>query len=152
MDSLCFKRKRKCIFQTRMFHCDFPTFFCFTLSRRTANNVWSTCVLEFLINLFHYIPWGCRLLCDNYYFCYCWQGLFRNKTVYLPGFMSRAIFQINSSGEYVLFAEIILAQFSSAMPVSYSRLALVSNTDMKHSVEQRPKSVTVSMARVLPVA
>lgn len=72
--------------------------------------------------------------------------------MYLPGFMSRAIFQINSSGEYVLFAEIILAQFSSAMPVSYSRLVLVSNTDMKHSVEQRPKSVTVSMARVLPVA
>lgn len=88
----------------------------------------------------------------NYYFCYCWQGLLANKTVFLPGFMSGAMFQINSSGECVLFSEIILARFSSAMPVSSSRLALVSNAGMKHSVEESPESVTVSMARVDPAA
>lgn len=89
---------------------------------------------------------------DNYYFCYCWQGLLTNKTVFLPGFMPRAMFQISSSGEYGLFAETLLAQSFSAMPVSYSGLALVSNADGKHSVEQRAESVTVSVARVHPAA
>lgn len=71
-------------------------------------------------------------MCGNYYFCYSWQALLTNKTVFLPGFMPRAMFLISNSGEFVL--RILLAEFFSALPVSYSRLAL-SNTDMKHSVE-----------------
>lgn len=71
-----------------------------------------------------------------------------NKRVFLPGFMPRAAFLISSNGEFVL--RVLSAEFFSALPVSYSRLAL-SNTDMRHSVEQRAEPVTVSMAKVHPV-
>lgn len=87
-------------------------------------------------------------MCGNYYFCYYWQAFHTNKRVFLPGLTPRAAFPISSSGEYVL--RILLAEFFSALPVSYCRLAL-SNTDKRHSVEQRAEPVTVSIAKVHPV-
>ena len=69
---------------------------------------------------------------DNYYVCRCWQGYLeiRQSLGLSPEQCFKSIAVVNG-----LFSEILLAQFFSAMLVSYSRLALVSNADMKHSVE-----------------
>jgi len=68
--------------------------------------VQNTCTLEFLNHYFIMCSKGvgsCMMP------CYCWQGLLTNKTVFLPGFVCRTMFQINNGGEYGLFSEIILA-------------------------------------------
>lgn len=78
----------------------------------------------------------CKILVFlNFYFISCWEGVdscmiiitsatvgrvyFTNKTAFLPGFVPRAMFQIDSSGEHRLFKEKILAQFFSAMPAGW---------------------------------